>query len=54
VNDLEKLELNVQNICEQGYDNVINMIGVHCGVQKRLLNINSRTFLAHVRVIIKI
>ena len=44
VNELEKLELNVQNIHGQGYDNGVNMKGVHSGVQKRLLNINSRAF----------
>ena len=44
VNELEKLELNVENIRGQGYDNGANMKGVHSGVQKRLLNINSRAF----------
>ena len=44
VNELENLELNVQNIRGQGYDNGANMKGVHSGVQKRLLNINSRAF----------
>ena len=42
--ELENLELNVQNIRGQGYDNGANMKGVHSGVQKRLLNINSRAF----------
>ena len=44
VNELENLELNVQNIRGQGYDNGANMKGVHSGVQKWLLNINSRAF----------
>ena len=44
VNELEKLELNVQNICGQGYDNGANMKGVYSRVQKRILNIDSRTF----------
>ena len=44
VNELEKLELNVQNIRGQGYDNSVNMKGVQFGVQKRLVNINSRAF----------
>ena len=44
VNELENLELNVQNIRGQGYDNGANMKGVHSGVQKRFLNINSRAF----------
>ena len=47
VNELEKLELNVQNIRGQGYDNGANMKGVHSLVQKRLLNIDSRTFFLH-------
>ena len=44
VNELEKLELNVQNISGQGYENGANMKGAHSGVQKRILNITSRTF----------
>ena len=52
VNELENLELNVQNIRGQGYDNSANMKGVHSGVQKGLLNIIS--ILLHVRVIITI
>ena len=54
VNELKKLELNVENIRGQVYDNGANMKGVHSGVQKRLLNINSRAVLLHVRVIITI
>ena len=44
MNELEKLELNVQNIHGQGYDNGANMKGAHSGVQRRLLNITSRAF----------
>ena len=44
VNELEKLELNVQNICGQSYDNGVNMKGIHSEVQKRLLNIIKRAF----------
>ena len=51
VNELEKLKLNIQNIGEQGYDNDGNIKGIHSGVQKRHLNINSRAFLLHVRLI---
>ena len=32
VNELEKLELNVQNIREQGYDNGANIKSVHSKV----------------------
>ena len=42
VNELKKLKLNVLNTRGQGYNNGVNMKGVHSGVQKRLLNINSR------------
>ena len=42
VNEQEKLELNVQNIREQGYDKGANIKGIHFGVQK--LHINNRAF----------
>ena len=45
VNELEKLQLNVQNIRGENYHNGINMKGVHFRVQKPFLNINSRAFL---------
>ena len=32
INELEKLELNVQNICGQGYDNGANTKSVHSKV----------------------
>ena len=44
VNELQRLGLNVQNIRGQGYDNGANMKGVSSGVQKRILDINSRAF----------
>lgn len=44
INVLEKYELNVNYIRGQGYDNGSNMKGKHQGVQKRLLDINLRTF----------
>ena len=43
-NELEKLELNVQDVGKQGNDNGVNMTGVHSGIQKRFLNITSRVF----------
>lgn len=42
INALNLLDLNVDNIRGQGYDNGSNMKGKHQGVQKRLLEINSR------------
>ena len=42
VNELKKLELNVLNTRGQGYNNGVNIKGVHSGIQKRLLNINIR------------
>ena len=41
-NTLKSLDLNINNIRGQGYDNGSNMKGKHQGVQKRLLEINPR------------
>ena len=41
---LRKHEFDVMDIRGQGYDNGSNMKGKHQGVQKRLLDINSRAF----------
>ncbi|XP_012851422.1 PREDICTED: uncharacterized protein LOC105971122 [Erythranthe guttata] len=41
---LQSLELDIDNVRGQGYDNGSNMKGKHQGVQKRLLDINSRAF----------
>ena len=38
------LELNIGDIRGQGYDNGSNMKGKHKGVQKRLLEVNPKTF----------
>ncbi|KAL7604442.1 hypothetical protein Lser_V15G20053 [Lactuca serriola] len=43
-NALKSLDLNINCIRGQGYDNGANMKGKHQGVQKRLLDINSRAF----------
>ncbi|XP_022889134.1 zinc finger MYM-type protein 1-like [Olea europaea var. sylvestris] len=43
-NVLTNLELDVDNIRGQGYDNGANMSGRHKGVQKRLLEINPKAF----------
>ncbi|XP_022883344.1 zinc finger MYM-type protein 1-like [Olea europaea var. sylvestris] len=43
-NVLKNLELDIDNIRGQGYDNGANMSGRHRGVQKRLLEINPRAF----------
>lgn len=42
--DLEDMSLDVQQLRGQGYDNGSNMKGKENGVQKRILNINSRAF----------
>jgi hypothetical protein len=41
---IKKLELNINDIRGQGYDNGSNMKGKERGVQKRLLDINPRAF----------
>jgi hypothetical protein len=41
---IKKLELNISDIREQGYDNGSNMKGKEQGVQKRLLDINLKAF----------
>ncbi|XP_074355879.1 uncharacterized protein LOC141695539 [Apium graveolens] len=43
-NALVTLDLDIDNIRGQGYDNGSNMKGKHQGVQKRLLDINPRAF----------
>ncbi|XP_042472386.1 zinc finger MYM-type protein 1-like [Zingiber officinale] len=43
-NILSNLELDIDNIRGQGYDNGSNMKGKHKGVQSRLLEINPRAF----------
>ena len=42
INVINILELDINDIREQGYDNGSNMKGKHQGVQKRLLDINPR------------
>jgi hypothetical protein len=39
-----KLDLDINNVREQGYDNGSNMKGKHQGVQRRLLKLNPRAF----------
>lgn len=39
-----ELNLDIQNMRGQGYDNGLNMRGKHNGLQKKLLKINSRAF----------
>jgi hypothetical protein len=41
---IKKLDLNIDDIRGQGYDNGSNMKGKERGVQKRLLDINSKAF----------
>ncbi|CAA7015098.1 unnamed protein product [Microthlaspi erraticum] len=43
-NTLAAHNLNIQDVRGQGYENGSNMKGKHKGVQKRLLDINSRAF----------
>uniref|UniRef100_A0A7N0VIW6 TTF-type domain-containing protein n=1 Tax=Kalanchoe fedtschenkoi TaxID=63787 RepID=A0A7N0VIW6_KALFE len=42
--ELKSLDLDVDNVRGQGYDNGSNMKGRHQGVQKKLLDINRRAF----------
>uniref|UniRef100_A0A7N0TD73 DUF4371 domain-containing protein n=1 Tax=Kalanchoe fedtschenkoi TaxID=63787 RepID=A0A7N0TD73_KALFE len=42
--ELKSLDLDVDNVRGQGYDNGSNMKGRYQGVQKKLLDINRRTF----------
>jgi hypothetical protein len=42
--ELKSLDLDVDNVRGQGYDNGSNMKGKHQGVQKKLLDINPRAF----------
>ena len=42
LNACKSLDLNVDDVRAQDYDNGSNMKGKHQGVQKRLLEINSR------------
>uniref|UniRef100_A0A7N0RG42 TTF-type domain-containing protein n=1 Tax=Kalanchoe fedtschenkoi TaxID=63787 RepID=A0A7N0RG42_KALFE len=42
--ELKSLDLDVDNVRGQGYDNGSNMKGRHRGVQKKLLDINRRAF----------
>ena len=43
-NELMNLDLDIDNVRGQGYDNGSNMKGKHQGVQKKLLDINPRAF----------
>ncbi|PWA52825.1 zinc finger MYM-type protein 1 [Artemisia annua] len=42
--ELKSLDLDIDDVCGQGYDNGSNMKGKHQGVQKRFLDINPRAF----------
>ncbi|XP_047137607.2 zinc finger MYM-type protein 1-like [Hydra vulgaris] len=42
IQQLEEMELPIDNLRGQGYDNGANMIGKNNGVQKKILNINPR------------
>ncbi|CAH9068604.1 unnamed protein product [Cuscuta epithymum] len=44
--ELKKLNLDIDDVRGQGYDNGSNMKGKHQGVQKKLLDINPRAFYA--------
>jgi len=43
-NELMNLDLDIDNVGGQGYDNGSNMKGKHQGIQKKLLDINPRAF----------
>lgn len=44
LNELSNLHLDMDNLRGQGYDNGSNMKGKNCGLQKLILNKNSRAF----------
>jgi hypothetical protein len=43
-NEIKCLDLDIDDVRGQGYDNGSNMKGKHQGVQKRLLDVNPRAF----------
>ena len=43
-NELKLLDLDINDVRGQGYDNGSNMKGKHQGVQKKLLDVNPRAF----------
>jgi len=43
-NELKNLDLDIDNVRGQGYDNGSNMKGKNIGVQKKVLEINPRAF----------
>lgn len=44
IQQLKDLGIPIENMRGQGYDNGANMKGKHCGVQRRIRNINLRSF----------
>uniref|UniRef100_A0A7N0VC84 DUF4371 domain-containing protein n=1 Tax=Kalanchoe fedtschenkoi TaxID=63787 RepID=A0A7N0VC84_KALFE len=50
--ELKSVDLDVDNVRGQGYDNGSNMKGRHEGVQKKLLNINRRAFYTATRILL--
>lgn len=44
MNELNIIGLDISNLRGQGYDNGFNMKGKHQDVQKRFLDVNSRSF----------
>ena len=44
INAIKNLELDINDVCGQGYANGSNMKGKKQGVQKRILDINPKTF----------
>ena len=44
LHQLEKLNIEIQDCRGHGYDNGSNMAGKNLGVQKRILDLNSRAF----------
>jgi hypothetical protein len=53
-NELKDLDLDIDNVRGQGYDNGSNMKGKNQGVQKKLQDINRRAFFLLVVVIVLI
>ncbi|WOH08346.1 hypothetical protein DCAR_0727785 [Daucus carota subsp. sativus] len=50
--EIKILDLDIDNIQGQGYDNGSNMKGKNQGVQRKLLYINPQDFILHVVVIV--
>ena len=44
INFLKDFQLDILNLRNQGYDNGVNIKGIHDGLQKKIIDINQRVF----------